>query len=175
VSNQHSAEFHDRAEVTIAFSCLKVSDGVDHGLGVCGDATHDLVGDAEPAQILEHEDEVVCRLVEGGKVRTRRRQRVGEADLLVEAHLAQVELEVLTDFRPYPGVEHWKLHDHRGRHVRATLEMGPVQAAEQPNTNADLLEPAFPNVSPQHLAEPCRRHRRGISREHRHPPHPPRG
>ena len=62
-------------------------DGVDDSFGVRGGAPRDLVGEAEVAQILEHEHEVVCRLVEGREVRTRRGQRVGQADLLIEAHL----------------------------------------------------------------------------------------
>jgi hypothetical protein len=53
------------------------SDGVDEGFGVRNGAPCDLVGYPEPAQILDHEDEIVALLVERGKVRTRWPQRVG--------------------------------------------------------------------------------------------------
>jgi hypothetical protein len=53
--------------------------------------------------------------------------------------------------------------------------MGPVQAAEQPDTDADLLESAFPHVSAKNFAEPCRSHARRVNREIRHSPHPPCG
>jgi hypothetical protein len=122
-------------------------DGVDHGLGIRDSASEKLVGEAKVAQIFDHEDEVMCCLVERGEVRTRRPQRVGQADLLVEAHLAKVKLEVFAEFRPHPGGGHRKLHDQRVRHIRAALEVGTVQAAEQTDTDADLLEPAFPHVS----------------------------
>ena len=81
-------------------------DGVDDGFGVRGTAPHSLVGDAEVAKILEHEDEVVCRLVEGGEVRICRSQWVGQADLLIETRLTKVELKALADGRPDLGVEH---------------------------------------------------------------------
>ena len=45
--------------------------GVDHRLGVRFGAPDDLVGVAKPAQILQHENEVVGLRVEGGVVRTR--------------------------------------------------------------------------------------------------------
>ncbi len=34
--------------------------------------------------------------------------------------------------------------------------MGTVQAAEQPDADADLFEPAFPHVGLKDFAQPCR-------------------
>ncbi len=148
-------------------------DGVDDGLGVRGGAPHDLVGDTEPAKILEHEDEVVCRLVEGGEVRTRRRQRVGEADLLVEAHLAQVELEVLADGRPDLGVEHRELHDHRRRHVRVHPRDAPGTSGRASPTPMPICSSRHSRTSaPRTSLSHAGRHRQGIDREHCHPPRP---
>ena len=78
-------------------------DGVDHRLGVGFSAPDDLVGVAKPAQILQHENEVVGRRIEGGVERTCRLQRIVEADLLVEADFPQVEIGGLAQLRSWRG------------------------------------------------------------------------
>lgn len=100
--------------------------GVDDRFGVPGSAPGNLVGEAEAAEILEHEDKVVCRLVERREVRARRPQRVGQADLLIEANLAQVELEALADGRSGFGVHQWQLHDHGSGHARLAVQVRTV-------------------------------------------------
>ncbi len=64
------------------------------------------------------------------------------------------------------------MSDHRRRHVLAAVEVGAIQAAEQSDTDADLLESAFPHVSPEDIAEPFGRHALGVNREICHPPSP---
>ena len=77
-------------------------------------AAHDLVGQPSRPRSSSTRTKSCVALVEGGEVRTCRPQRVGDADLLVEADLAQVELEVLADGSTgHVSVERRKLHDHR--------------------------------------------------------------
>ena len=84
-------------------------DRVDDGLRVGHAAPHGLIGQAQLAEILEYQNEVVGVLVEGSEVGVCRPQRVGHADLFVKPHLAEVELEVLAECGPGSGVESGRL------------------------------------------------------------------
>ena len=157
-----------REALTVPPVGVVAGNGVDHRLGVGFGAPDDLVGVAKPAQILQHENEVVGRRVEGGVVRTRGLQRVGEADLLVEADFPHVEIRGLAQLRPGRDVQGRKFDDHGRRHVRSADEVSPEQPAQQPDTDRDLFESAFAHVGPENFAEPCRGHALGIDGNYRH-------
>ena len=61
--------------------------GIDHRFRIARCATDGLVGHAKPLKILEDQDEVVSGLVDRCVVGVSRRERIGLADLLIEADL----------------------------------------------------------------------------------------
>ncbi len=157
-----------REALTVPPVGVVAGDGVDHRLGVRFGAPDDLVGVAKPAQILQHENEVVGRRVEGGVVRTRGLQRVAEADLLVEADFPHVEIRGFAQLRPGGDVQGRELDDHGRRHARSAVEMGPEQPAQQSDTDRDLFEPAFAHVGAENFAEPRWGYGLGIDGNDRH-------
>ena len=106
-------------------------------------------------------------LVDRGEIRMSRRERVGQADLLVKADLLEVELQVLAERGAGLLIERRKL-DHHGRRDGTALQVDAVEPSEQPDAHPDLLEAARTDLAAKYFAEPFGRDELRIDRK---PPH----